>query len=203
HGTRPRRSGRSPPGETTTTTMLLRGAARARTSTDSDSSWPRSRRPAGSSASGAIRRTRTPDRARRTATLAPWPPGPTVIRARASPADIGPGGPTVTSSVASPMTPISTAPSPRLAVGEALGRRVPERELGIAQAPAEPDRLPVALGRDVDQPALEVAHHSPNRLEVRQQALDPLTDLRELGFASVDLAVRPAVLRRVLFVQRR
>src|SRR5438270_568367 len=77
------------------------------------------------------------------------------------------------------------------------------RSLGIAQAPAEPDRLPVALGRDVDQPALEVAHHSPNRLEVRQQALDPLTDLRELGFASVDLAVRPAVLRRVLFVQRR
>src|SRR5437868_8610344 len=191
---------RAPSGATRTTTMLVRGAGIPGTSTPSDSSCSRSIRPAGSSASGATKRTDRPNLARRTATLAPCPPGPTVMCARASPADIGPGGPTVTSRVASPITPISTAGSPRLAVGEALGRRVPERELRIAETPAEPDLLTIALGGNVDQPALEVAHHRTDRLQVRQQALDPLTDFRELRFASVDLAVRTPVLGGVLLV---
>src|SRR5256714_734287 len=37
---------------------------------------------------------------------------------------------------------------------------------------------------------------------MRQESLDPLADLRQLGLAPVDLAVRPTVLRGVLLVQR-
>src|SRR5437868_10671922 len=193
---------RAPSGATRTTTMLVRGAGIPGTSTPSDSSCSRSIRPAGSSASGATKRTDRPNLARRTATLAPCPPGPTLMCARASPADIGPGGPTVTSRVASPITPISTAPSPRLAVREALGRRMPEGKLRITEAPAEPDRLPIALGGNVDQPALQVANHGSDRFQVRQEALDPLTHLRQVCLASIDFAVRPTVLRRVLIMQR-
>src|SRR4029077_8628942 len=189
---------RAPCEANSTTTVLVREAGRATTSSASAPRCSRSTRPAGSSARGAIKRTLRPARARRTATLAPWPPGPTLMGARASPADIGPAGPTVMSSVASPTTPISTEPSPRLAVGEALGRRVPEGELRIAEAPAEPNQLPAALGRDIDQPALEVAYHGTDRLEVRQQALDPLSTLRQLRLASVNLALRPPVFRLLL-----
>ena len=106
----------------------------------------------------------------------------------------------MTSSVESPTTAIST-PSPRLAVGKALGGRVPEGQLWIAEAPAEPDRLPVPLGGDVDKPALQVAYHRADRLEVGKQALDALADLGKLRLPSVHLAVRSAILAGVLLVE--
>ena len=44
----------------------------------------------------------------------------------------------------------------RLAPGEALPLAMPERDLGLAELPAEERRLAVHLGREVDQPELDV-----------------------------------------------
>jgi agmatinase len=53
-------------------------------------------------------------------------------------------------------------------------------DLGLGQDPAQPDRLPVPLAREIDQPLVQIAQLDPERLEMVDQGPHAAADLGHL-----------------------
>ena len=114
-----------------------------------------------------------PRRASRTATFAPWPPGWSRMAAGTSPPGrIGSDGVATTSRMESPRTATRGLTLQRTARRVALARGVPPAQVRVLQAPAQPRRLAIADGRDVDQARVEITHHDAERLEVLEERLN-------------------------------
>ena len=69
---------------------------------------------------------------------------------------------------------------------------MPVPELRVGQAPAEPGRLALAQGGDVDEAGVEVANDHAERLEVIEQVADPRPELGRGGLQP-RLLLRPPV----------
>ena len=74
---------------------------------------------------------------------------------------------------------------------------MPEGDLRIGQAPAEPDLSPVPFRGEIDQPHLDVSKFDPETRQVDQERPHPLPDLPHLGLAPAPLDGRGRVAVRL------